>query len=140
MILDDNIRKNKLLFFSGICFLIYSIIEIGDCIFIILILFNSIPNYYSQLGIVIQEMQDLIVNQPLSLLPFFLGFTLLRIMSTIGILKNRYWGIWIGVFSLILTMIFTMLLLPIGCYELFFCTLILIMIIIGYYGKNPIIK
>ncbi|MEJ2248170.1 MAG: hypothetical protein P8Y97_00755, partial [Candidatus Lokiarchaeota archaeon] len=40
------IKNNKILYIAGFCFMIYSIIEISDCIFILLIALNLAPNLY----------------------------------------------------------------------------------------------
>lgn len=138
-IISENIRENRYLFFAGICFMIYSIIEISDCVFLFLIIINVAPNLYLNMGIIIPEIRQILTNQPIFFLPFFLSFTLLRILSTIGILKNLIWGFYIGIISLILTMIMTLLFMPFGFFELFFCSIILVLLIIGFFGKKPII-
>ncbi|MFW9897396.1 MAG: hypothetical protein ACFFD7_16445 [Candidatus Thorarchaeota archaeon] len=118
--------------------MIYSLIEISDCVFLFLIIMNLAPNLYLNLGIIIPEIQQILANQPVYFLPFFLSFTFLRILATIGIFKNLIWGLYIGIISLILTMIMTLIFIPFGFFELFFCSIILILIFIGFYGKKPI--
>ncbi|MFX1570134.1 MAG: hypothetical protein ACFFCV_17390 [Promethearchaeota archaeon] len=139
-IIDESIKQNRYLFIAGICFLIYSIIEITDCIFLILIILNLAPNLYLSLGIIIPEIQQILGNQPIYFLPFFLSFTLMRAYATIGILKNILWGFYIGVISLILTMIMTILFMPFGFFELFCCTVILLFLLLGYFEKKPIVN
>ncbi len=136
-----SIKNNKYLFTAGICFLIYSIIEISDCISIVLIALNLMPNLYLSMTLVnVMGIRTIMEEQPILLFPFFLSFTLMRIFSTIGILKNYMWGLYIGIFGLVLTMLLTMLFLPIGFFEIFFCTIILILLLIGYFGKKPILS
>ena len=137
--IDNNIRKNRYLFLTGICFMIYSLIEISDCFYLFLIIINVVPNVYLNLGIIIPEIRQIFIETPIFFLPFFLSFTLLRILSTIGIFKNYRWGLYIGIISLILTMMMTLIFIPFGFFEIFFCTIILILLIIGYFGKKPII-
>ncbi|MHA1491031.1 MAG: hypothetical protein ACTSRI_15455 [Promethearchaeota archaeon] len=134
-----SIRKNKYLFVAAISLLIYSLIECSDSIAIILIAFDIIPNIYLDFDIVIPEIRHILQTQPFYFIPLFWGFTLMRIVSTIGILKNLLWGFWIATLSLIITMILTILFLPFGFFEIFFCIIILILLIIGYCNKKPII-
>jgi len=137
--INKKIKENRYLFFAGICFMIYSLIEITDCIYLIFILMNLAPNLYLNMGIIIPVIRQILTNRPIFFLPFFLSFTLLRILSTIGIFKNFIWGFYIGVVSLILTMIMTLLFMPFGFFELFFCSIILVFLTIGFFGKKPII-
>ncbi len=137
--ISNNIRDIWYLFCAGVCFMIYSLIEISDCIFLFLIIINVAPNLYLNIGIIIPVIRQILTNQPIFFLPFFLSFTLLRILSTVGIFKNYIWGFYIGIVSLILTMIMTLLFMPFGFIELFFCCIILVLLIIGFFGKKPII-
>ncbi len=137
---DNKIKENKCLYSAGICFMIYSIIEISDCVFILLIVLNLVPNIYLDMGINIPQIQQLLKDQPISFLPLFISFTLMRIFATIGIFRNLIWGFYIGVISLGLTMILTMLFIPFGFLELFLCTIILILLVIGFFDKIPIIE
>ncbi len=136
----ENIIKNKYLLIVAICFLIYSIIETLDCASLLLISFNLIPNIYLSWNLInVKEVHVILENQPILFFPFFLSFTLMRIFSTIGILKNLSWGLYLGFISLILTMIFTTLFMPLGFFELLFCTILLIFLLMGYFGEKKII-
>jgi hypothetical protein len=137
--INKNVKINRYLFLAGISFAIYSIIEISDCIYLFLIIINIAPNLYLSMGINIPEIQHILLNQPIFFLPFFLGFTFLRLISTIGIFKNLLWGFYIGIVSLILTIIMDLLFIPFGFIEMCFCIIILILLIIGYFGKTPIV-
>ena len=132
-----KIKENKYLFIASLLMLLYSLLEIADCIAIILIVFNIIPNLYIELSIPI--IQQLLENQLLSLAPFFWGFTIMRIISTIGLFKNLLWGFWIGLVSLLITMILTILFLPYGGFELLGCAIIFILLVMGYCKDRPII-
>jgi hypothetical protein len=138
IIRNSEIKENKYLYFSAICLLIYSILEIGDCIAIILISFNLIPNPY--IGFVFEEIGILMQTKPYVFIPFFIAFTSMRMIATIGLFKNREWGYWIGLYCLIITMILTVLFLPIGSYELFFCSVLLCTLIIGRYDHRTIVE
>lgn len=132
-----KIKENKYLYVASISMLFYSLLEISDSIAIVLIAFNIIPNLYLGWGVPI--IQQLMETQPLSLAPLFWAFTIMRIVSTIGLFKNLLWGFWIGLGSLLITMILTMLFLPIGAFELLGCAIIFILLVIGYCKDRPII-
>jgi hypothetical protein len=89
-ILDKKIKHNKYLFSAGICFMIYSIIEIIDSIYLILIVLNLAPNLYLYMDIIIPEIQQILIYQPVYFLPFFFSFTLMRIFSTRVFLRTVY--------------------------------------------------
>jgi hypothetical protein len=137
MIRNSEIRKNKYLYFTAICLLFYSILETGDCITITLISLKLVPNIY--INFVFGEIGVLMQNTPYVFIPFFVAFTSMRFISAIGLFKNREWGYWIALYSTILTMILTILFLPIGSYELFMCSILLCTLIIGKYGKQSLI-
>lgn len=134
------IKNNKILYIAGFCFMIYSIIEISDCIFILLIALNLAPNLYLNMISTNSEIFSLLQTNSIVFFPFFFSFTLMRITSTIGIFKNKIWGFYIGIISLILTMLLTILFIPMGFFEFFFCAVILILLIIGYFGNKPLIN
>ncbi|MFW9901757.1 MAG: hypothetical protein ACFFDY_10795 [Candidatus Thorarchaeota archaeon] len=135
-----TIRKNKWLFAASICMLCYSILELSDSIIIILMALNLIPNLYLIFEFNVPIIQQLLESQPLTLAPIFWAFTLMRVISTIGLFRNLLWGLYIGMISLILTMILTVLFLPFGSFELFACSIILILLVVGYFPNKPIIN
>ena len=134
------IKNNKYLFVAFISMLIYSILEIIDSIIIILMAVNFIPNLSLILKFYVPIIQQLLESQPLILAPIFWAFTLMRVISTIGLFKNLLWGFWIGLISLTISMILAIIFLPFGALELLACSIILILLIVGFYGNQPIIK
>jgi len=132
-----KIKENKYLYIASISMLVYSLLEITDSIAILLIAINIIPNIYIDWGI--PAIQQLMETQPLSLAPLFWAFTMMRVVSAIGLMKNLLWGFWIGMGSIILTMILTILFLPIGTLELLGCAIIFILLVVGYCKDKPII-
>lgn len=132
-----KIKDNKYLYVATISMLLYSLLEIADSIAIILIAFNIFPNLYLEWGIPI--IQQLLENQPLSLAPLFWAFTMMRTVSAIGLMKNLLWGFWIGISSLLITMILAVLFLPIGAFEILGCAIIFILLVMGYCKDRPII-
>ncbi len=135
-----SIKENKFLFVASISMLIYSILEILDSIVMVLIILNIIPNLSLVLRFSVSLIQTLLESQPLSLAPIFWAFTLMRIISTIGLFKNLLWGLWIGFISLILTIILAIAFLPFGAIELLACSVILMLLIVGFCQNRPIIK
>ena len=137
MIRNSEIRQNKYLYFTAICLLIYAILELGDCIAMTLISLHWIPN--PDMGFVFEEIETLMQLKPYVFIPFFIAFTSMRFISALGLFKNREWGYWIALFSTLLTMILTVLFLPIGSYELFMCSILLCTLLIGKFGKSNLI-
>lgn len=132
-----KIKENKYLYVASISMLLYSLLEISDSVAIVLIAFKIIPNLYLEWGVPI--IKQLMKTQPLSLAPLFWAFTIMRTVSAIGLMKNLLWGFWIGIGSLLLTMILTILFLPIGAFELLGCAIIFILLVMGYCQDKPII-
>jgi uncharacterized membrane protein (DUF2068 family) len=135
-----RIRNNNFLFVASISMLIYSILEIIDSVVIILMALNLIPNLASLFKFYFTIIQQLLEAQPLTLAPIFWAFTLMRVISTIGLFRNLLWGFWIGIISLTVTMILAIIFLPFGALELLACSVILILLIIGFCNDQPILK
>lgn len=140
-----DIKKNKPLLIAGWILLVYSILEIMDCITMVLIGvgLNIIPSdLYQQAATMLFPMfYDMTKSvAPLLLALFFFIFTLMRFIAAIGVLRNRLWGFFIGIIDLLLTMIIAMLFIPVGILEMFGCSIILILLLIGRFGDQPIIK
>ena len=134
------IRKNKWLFAASISMLCYSILETIDSFVIFLMVINLIPNFSSVLQFSIPIIQQILETQPIILAPIFWAFTLMRICSTIGLFKNLIWGFWIAIINLTTTMILSILFLPFGGIELLACSIILMLLIIGYFDDKLIIN
>jgi hypothetical protein len=137
MIRNSEIKQNKFLYFTAICLFVYAILELGDCITITLISLNLVPNIY--INFVFEEIGTLMQDKPYVFIPFFVAFTSMRFISALGLFKNREWGYWIALYSTLLTMILTILFLPIGSYELFMCAGLLCTLIIGKFGRRKIL-
>ncbi|MFW9971456.1 MAG: hypothetical protein ACFFDF_14775 [Candidatus Odinarchaeota archaeon] len=135
-----NIKNNKFLFVATILMLIYSILEMIDSIVVVLIVLNLIPNLTLIFKFSVPLIQNLLETQPLSLAPIFWAFTLMRVISTIGLFKNLLWGLWIGFVNLFITMILAIVFLPFGAIEILACSVILILLIVGFCGDKLMIK
>jgi hypothetical protein len=135
-----GIKNNKSLFVASILMLIYSVLEMADSIVILLMILNIVPNLLLIFNFEVQLIQTLLESQPLSLAPIFWAFTLMRVVSAVGLFKNRLWGFWIGIISLIITMILSIVFVPFSSFELLACSVILILLVVGYFNKKPIIE
>jgi hypothetical protein len=138
---NSEIRQNRYLYISAICMMIYALIELTDCITIVFISFGRVPNIYLSMDLIsFEAIVSLLETQPYTFIPFFFAFTLIRVISTIGLFKNREWGFWIGVSGLLVTMILTILFLPMGSVEILFCAVLLCIMIIGKFDKKKIVE
>ncbi|MHA1998734.1 MAG: hypothetical protein ACTSU9_11480 [Promethearchaeota archaeon] len=140
MKIDKQIRKNKYLYSATLLFLMYSIAECLDTVSLLFVVCYIIPNPFTTAGLIsIPEVQDIFANQLITMVPFFLGFTVWRTAATIGMFKNRQWGFWLAIGSLLITIILDMWLLPMGAFEILGCIIFLIVLAIGYCGDKPIL-
>jgi hypothetical protein len=135
-----GIKNNKSLFVASILMLIYSVLEMADSIVILLMILNIVPNLLLIFNFEVQLIQTLLESQLLSLAPIFWAFTLMRVVSAVGLFKNRLWGFWIGIISLIITMILSIVFVPFSSFELLACSVILILLVVGYFKKKPLIE
>jgi hypothetical protein len=135
-----HIKENRWLYIGAISLSIYAIIETIDCITLFMIILGIVPNFSTSLYLAFPEMKEIFVSQPIYLIPMVLSFTLMRIVSTSGLFKNRLWGFWIGILSLTMTMIWDILIIPIGFFELLGCVFISMALLIGYFGDASLIK
>jgi hypothetical protein len=136
----NRLKQNKWLYLGAIALLIYSLLEIVDCLVLFLISLGVVPNFSANMYFVYPEIKQLFVSQPTYLITMVLSFTLMRIISTIGLFKNRLWGFWLGILSLTITMIWTILIIPIGFFELLGCVCISIFLIIGFFGDSLLLN
>ena len=135
---NSGIKENRYLYISAFCMLFYALIELSDCIAIILISFGWLPNIYLAMNLAFPNIALLLENQPYAFIPFFFAFTLLRVVSTIGLFKNREWGFWIGILGLGLTMLLSILFLPFGSIELLLCAILLCIMLIGKFKDKKL--
>jgi uncharacterized membrane protein (DUF2068 family) len=115
---------------------IYALIEASDCITAILMASGLITNLYPKM--LFGEMQVLFDSQPVWLAPLFLFYTLLRTTSAIGLWRNRMWGFWLTIFVSVATLIMAPFLLPFTAAEMLLNGILLIILLIGFFGDTPI--
>jgi len=129
----EKVKKNTYYQVTGWFFVIYSLVEIIDCITVTLMTFSLINNsypemYYKPMEIIFQE-------HPVYLIPLFLAITGLRVFSAIGLLKEKFWGFWIAISIIFITYILVPFMLPLSVVDFLICSIILILLIIGKF-KN----
>jgi uncharacterized membrane protein (DUF2068 family) len=115
---------------------IYAAIETIDCITAVLMAFGLINNPYPPMAF--KEMQSLFDTQPAWVVPLFLFFTILRITSAIGLWRNRLWGFWMTIFVSAATLIMAPFLLPFTTVEMLGNGLLIITLLIGFFGDTSI--
>ena len=72
----------------------------------------------------------------------FMGaiFGVMRIISAIGFLKNRMWGLALSVINCVVTMILMMFMLPFGIQDGLLACIALVLILTQYFGNRKIIE
>lgn len=72
----------------------------------------------------------------------FMGaiFGLMRIIGSIGLLKNRMWGLVLSVINCVITMILMMFMLPFGIQDGLLACSALVLILTQYFGNRKIIE
>ena len=97
---------------------IYSLIELSDCITLLLMSLGWMDNPYP--AMVFTEFNDLINNHPLWMLPVFLYFTSLRFVSALGLFHQRMWCFWTTVLVCTSTILWAPFLMPLTGLEMLF--------------------
>lgn len=138
---DKNIQQNNALKIAGLILFVYGIVEIGQCIGSILMAYEIIPN-------LVVKTQELLFpgweskwyTTPISYISVIIMFTLLRLPSGIGILKNKLYGFWFGIIGSLLTIFITVTVLQINVFMLPFHMIIIILLIYGNFKERIIVE
>lgn len=134
--LRNHGTRPKLIRVVAIILSLYALIELMDCVTACLMALHLIANPYPVM--LFSEIQTLFDNQSIWLVPLFLFFTSLRMTSAIGLWRNRLWGFWLTLFVSISTLIMAPFLLPFTAAEMLMNGILVIMLLIGYFGDTPI--
>jgi uncharacterized membrane protein (DUF2068 family) len=121
---------------AAILQLAYALIEVIDCIYAVLMALGIAANIYPKM--LFAEVQTLFDEQPIWLVPLFLFYTSLRLTSAIGLWKNRLWGFWLAIFVSLATLIMSPFLLPFTTAEMLLNGVLMIVLLIGYFGDKKI--
>ncbi len=111
---------------------LYALLEITDCIVAMLMALGLLGNYYPKM--LFQEIQTLFDSQATWLVPLFLFYTSLRVISAIGLWRNRMWGFWLALFVSAATLIMAPLLLPFTTVEMLLNGVLVVLLLIGFFG------
>jgi hypothetical protein len=114
------------------------IFEIGGFLSIIpIILFgNNTPEISKYISFIVPYLQD-----NLYLMCIMSGiYGIMRIISAIGLLKNRMWGFILALINCIITMALMIFMLPAGIMDGIFSCTILVILLVEYFGKEQINK
>ncbi|MCJ7433919.1 MAG: DUF2127 domain-containing protein [Anaerolineales bacterium] len=134
--LMGRMPRPKLIKVAAILQSIYALIEVVDCVTAGLMALGLAANPYP--AMLFKEMQTLFDSQPVWLVPLFLFYTSLRATSAIGLWRNRMWGFWLTIFVSIATLIMAPLLLPFTAGEMLLNGILIILLLIGFFGDTPI--
>jgi uncharacterized membrane protein (DUF2068 family) len=115
---------------------LYAAIEVVDCLVAGLMAFGLVTNPYPAL--LFKDLQPLFDSQPVWLVPLFLFYTALRLTSAVGLWQNRLWGFWLTIFATLATLIMAPLLLPMTAVEMLLNGILMIVLLIGYWGDTQI--
>lgn len=131
-----NSTQPKIVRAVAIILALYALIEVGDCVMVCLMSLQLVANPYP--AMLFSQMQTLFDSQPIWLVPLFLFFTSLRITSAFGLWRNRLWGFWLTLFVSLSTLIMSPFLLPFTAVEMLANGVIIMMLLIGYFGDAQI--
>jgi uncharacterized membrane protein (DUF2068 family) len=132
----ERIARPWLIRVAAIMQSLYALIEITDCIAAMLMASGLLGNYYPKM--LFQEMQTLFDHQAAWLVPLFLFYTSLRVISAIGLWRNRMWGFWLALFVSVATLIMAPLLLPFTTVEMLLNGVLVVLLLVGFFGETPI--
>ena len=131
---NNTSRANRLYRAIAIMLAIYSLIEVSDCITVVLMHFGVVGNYYPEMAF--SEINHLFTDQPISLLPLFLFFTSNRIIAAIGLFRRRLWGFWMAIFVCAATIVVAPVLLPLTGGEMIIDGIIIFLLMLARFGTR----
>ncbi len=135
---DSQFRKNGWLNTAGWIELVYGAGECVDTLYLFFMQAHILPNFYPTMNFA--EINDLLVKHPLYLAAVFTFFALGRLTAGIGVLYNRLWGFWLSLFISLVTVIWAVFMLPLAGADMLGCLIIIILLLIGRFGRQPIIQ
>ncbi len=83
---------------------------------------------------------DFFSNNLTLMLPMAVIFGITRVIGAVGILKNRKWALFLSVINCMVTMNLMLFMIPAGIADGLLACIALILLLSGYFGKQPIIK
>lgn len=116
---------------------IYALIEIADCLTLLLMHFGLLANPYPPLSFA--EFDGLLKHQPILMFPVFLYFASLRLVSAAGLFRRREWAFWTTLLVCVSTILWVPFLMPLTGFELLLDGAILFLLL-ARFGKQPILS
>ncbi|MFZ6026165.1 MAG: hypothetical protein ACOYYS_00500 [Chloroflexota bacterium] len=83
--------------------------------------------------------ENLFEHQPLLMLPVFLYFASLRLVSAMGMFRQRMWAFWTTVLVCVTTILWVPFLMPFTRFELLLDAIILFLLLLARFGNRPIL-
>ncbi|MBN2006575.1 MAG: hypothetical protein JXA21_24700 [Anaerolineae bacterium] len=136
---DERARGKRLVRIVAVMMAIYALIEITDCITLVLMQSGVIANPYPQMAFA--QFDALFSSQPLTMLPVFLFFASLRGLSALGLFRERMWGFWTTALVCVTTLLWMPFLMPTsGIFpaEMLMDGAILFLLLVGRFGSQLI--
>lgn len=131
-----NTPPNRMIRWAAGILLLYGAIEVLDSLTVIAMQLGLAPNVYPTFTL--SEIQRLMDSQPIWFLPSFLFFTILHLLSGVGLWKNRLWGWWMALFVTGAVIVFTPFLLPISGGDMLAALILIPLLLIGAFGRRTI--
>ena len=132
----QSTRSRTLFRVVAISLSVYTLIEVIDCITILLMHFGLVNNPYPAMAF--PEFNDLFTAHPIMLFPVFLYFTSLRFVSALGMFRQRMWAFWTTVLVCVTTILWVPFLMPLAGFEMLIDAAILFLLLLGRFGNQPI--
>lgn len=130
-------RSRKLLRTVAIILTIYALIEIVDCLTLLLMHFRLFENPYPAMAFL--EFDAIFNQQPIMFFPVFLYFASLRLISAVGMFRERMWAFWTTVLVCVTTILWVPFLMPFAGFEMLLDAAILFLLLLARFGKQPIL-
>jgi len=121
---------------AAVILFIYAMIEVVDCVTVVFMTAGLTSNPYPPM--LFPEMQRMFDSQPAWLLAVFLFFTLLRFASAVGLWNSWMWGFWTTIIVTAATLIMAPFLLPLAAVEMLGNGILLLVLLMGFFGDTPI--
>jgi uncharacterized membrane protein (DUF2068 family) len=125
----QTMRDKRLVRLVAVMLAIYALIELSDCITLLLMSFGLVSNPYP--AMIFSQFNDLLNNHPLWMLPVFLYFASLRAISALGLFRQRMWGFWTTVLVCTTTILWAPFLMPLTGVEMLIDAAILFLLLLG---------
>ena len=83
---------------------------------------------------------DFFRNNLALMLPMAVIFGITRVIGAVGVLKNRKWALFLSIINCAITMNLMLFMIPAGIADGILASTALVLLLSGYFGKQPIIQ